>query len=75
VHELLSPQWLSGHVTIVPKQEPTTLFACSVKKNIMFGLERTDDKPVIEDIQLAWLANAQDFIVKLPFGYDTECGE
>ena len=73
VHEL-SPQWLSRHVSVV-SQEPT-LFARSVKKNIMFGLEGTPDEPTLEEIkEAARLANAHEFIEKLPFGYDTECGE
>lgn len=73
VHEL-SPQWLSRQVSVV-SQEPT-LFARSVRKNIMYGLEGTDDEPTMEDIQLAArLANAHEFIETLPFGYDTECGE
>ena len=73
VHEL-SPHWLSRHVSVV-SQEPT-LFARSVKKNIMYGLEGTPEEPTFEEIQeAARLANAHDFIEKLPFGYDTECGE
>ncbi|KAI2496196.1 hypothetical protein MHU86_18291 [Fragilaria crotonensis] len=72
VHEL-SPHWLSRHVSVV-SQEPT-LFARSVKKNIMYGLEGTPEEPTFEEIQeAARLANAHDFIEKLPFGYDTECG-
>lgn len=73
VHEL-SPHWLSRHVSVV-SQEPT-LFARSIKKNIMYGLDGTPEEPTFEEIQeAARLANAHDFIEKLPFGYDTECGE
>jgi len=73
VHEL-SPQWLSRHVSVV-SQEPT-LFARSIKRNIIYGLEGTATEPSMEEVQQACrLANAHDFITKLPFGYDTECGE
>jgi len=73
VHEL-SPQWLSRHVSVV-SQEPT-LFARSIAKNIMYGLEGTDQEPTLEDIkEAARLANAHSFIEKLPFGYDTDVGE
>lgn len=43
-------------------QEPT-LFARSVKRNIMYGLEGTHEEPSLEEIQqAAKLANAHDFI-------------
>ena len=64
VHEL-SPAWLSRHVSIV-SQEPT-LFARSIKKNIMYGLEGTDSEPSQEQIEeAARLANADSFIQKMP---------
>jgi ABC-type multidrug transport system fused ATPase/permease subunit len=73
VHQL-SPHWLSRHVSVV-SQEPT-LFARSVKRNIMFGLEGTDEEPTFEEIQeAARLSNAHDFIEHLPFGYETDVGE
>lgn len=73
VHEL-SPEWLSRHVSVV-SQEPT-LFARSIAKNIMYGLEGTGQEPTLEDIkEAARLANAHSFIEKLPFGYDTDVGE
>jgi ABC-type transport system involved in cytochrome bd biosynthesis fused ATPase/permease subunit len=60
VHEL-SPRWLSRHISIV-SQEPT-LFARSVKRNIMYGLEGTDMEPTQEEIERACkLANADVFI-------------
>jgi ABC-type transport system involved in Fe-S cluster assembly fused permease/ATPase subunit len=70
----LSPAWLSRNVSIV-SQEPT-LFARSIKKNIMYGLEETAAEPTEEEIiEAAKLANAHDFIMKMPQGYDTEVGE
>lgn len=73
VHDL-SPEWLSRHVSVV-SQEPT-LFARSIRRNIMYGLEGTVYEPSDDDIQLAArLANASSFIEKLPFGYETDVGE
>jgi ABC-type multidrug transport system fused ATPase/permease subunit len=73
VHEL-SPQWLSRHVSIV-SQEPT-LFGRSIKRNIMYGLEGTDQEPTQEEIErVAKLANADGFIENMPQKYDTEVGE
>jgi len=64
VHEL-SPAFLSRHVSIV-SQEPT-LFARSIKRNIMYGLEGTDAEPTDEEIlEAAKLANADDFIQRMP---------
>ena len=73
VHDL-SPEWLSRHVSVV-SQEPT-LFARSIRRNIMYGLEGTEYEPSDNDIQqAARLANASSFIEKLPFGYETDVGE
>ena len=73
VHEL-SPEWLYRNVSIV-SQEPT-LFARSIKKNIMYGLEGTDAEPTDEEIvEAAKLANADSFIQRMPEKYDTEVGD
>lgn len=48
------------------------LFNDTVKNNILFGLENTADELVIE---AAKVANAHDFIMKLPKGYDTNIGD
>lgn len=68
------PDWLYRNVSVV-SQEPT-LFARSIKRNIIYGLEGTDDEPSIDDIiTAAKLANAASFIERLPFGYETNIGE
>jgi ATP-binding cassette subfamily B (MDR/TAP) protein 9 len=73
VHEIC-PAWLSRNVSIV-SQEPT-LFARSIKKNIMYGLEGTDSEPSDEEIvEAAKLANADSFIQQMPQKYETEVGE
>ncbi len=48
-------------------QEPV-LFARSVRENIKYGKENASDE---EMRAAAKLANADDFIVNLPKGYDT----
>lgn len=56
-------------------QEPT-LFARSVKRNIMYGLEGTDREPSDEEIkEAARQANASDFIESMPMKYETMVGE
>lgn len=48
------------------------LFSDSVKSNILMGKPEATDEEVIE---AAKAANAHDFIVSLPEGYDTKVGE
>jgi ATP-binding cassette subfamily B (MDR/TAP) protein 9 len=73
VHDL-SPQWLSRNISVV-SQEPT-LFARSIRRNIIYGLEGTEFEPTDEEIrEAARLANAASFIEKLPLGYEQEVGE
>jgi len=52
-------------------QEPV-LFATSIGKNIAFGYPGCSQKQIEE---AAKLANAHDFIMKLPDGYDTDVGD
>ena len=53
-------------------EQNTMLFNGTVKENIAFGVSSINMDDVIE---AARLANAHDFICKLPNGYDTEVGE
>lgn len=70
----LCPQWISRNVAVV-SQEPT-LFARSIRRNIIYGLEGTDQEPSFEEIQnAARLANAASFIESLPQKYETDVGE
>jgi ABC-type multidrug transport system fused ATPase/permease subunit len=60
VHEL-NHVWLSRNVSVV-SQEPT-LYARSVRRNIIYGLEGTENEPSQEEIEeAARLANANSFI-------------
>ena len=48
--------------------QDTNLFTGTIKENIKYGKEEATDEEVIE---AAKLANAHDFILRLPQGYDT----
>merc|ERR1712139_153130 len=66
------PKTLYKFMTIVP-QDPV-LFARSIRDNICYGMKKgTFDEEDI--IRAAKMANAHDFIMKLPEGYDSEVGE
>lgn len=61
---------LHAHIGIVPQE--TILFSGTVRENIRYGRpEATDD----EVIAAAKAAQAHDFILKLPNGYDTHIEE
>ncbi len=49
--------------------QDTHLFTGTIKDNIKYGNDKATDEEVIE---AAKLANAHDFIMRLPKGYDTE---
>ncbi|XP_031402316.1 ABC transporter B family member 15-like isoform X2 [Punica granatum] len=66
----LQIKWLRSQMGLV-SQEPT-LFATSIKENILFGKE---DATIQEVMEAARASNAHDFISQLPQGYDTEVGE
>ena len=67
----LDSSWYRSQIGFV-SQEPT-LFACSIKENILFGCS----SPVNEDkiIEAAKKANAHEFIADFPEGYNTIVGE
>ena len=52
--------------------QDTVLFQGSVRDNIAYGREGATDEEVRE---AARLANAEEFIERMPHGYDTEVGE
>ena len=61
-------QYLRSHIGLVT-QEPT-LFNCSIRENIMYGLQNSDqmEPNVLFDrtIEAAKMANIHKFIVSLP---------
>ncbi|KAF0891678.1 hypothetical protein E2562_010895 [Oryza meyeriana var. granulata] len=63
-------EWLRRRIGLV-SQEPV-LFATSIKENVLFGNEAASLKQVVA---AAKMANAHEFIVKLPHGYETHVGQ
>lgn len=61
---------LRSHIGLVPQE--TILFSGTVKENIAYGRLGATDEDVIN---AAKEANAHDFIMKLPNGYNTYIGE
>ncbi len=52
--------------------QDTMLFYGTIRNNILYGKPTASEKEIIE---AARLANAEEFILKLPMGYDTIVGE
>ncbi|KAL9681202.1 hypothetical protein QQ045_012983 [Rhodiola kirilowii] len=66
----LKLKWLRGKMGLVSQEH--ALFGTSIRENIKFGkLNATND----EIIAAAMAANAHNFIMQLPQGYDTNVGE
>ncbi|KAJ9638460.1 hypothetical protein H2204_004230 [Knufia peltigerae] len=66
----MSPRLYRGHMSLV-QQEPT-LYQGSVRENVSLGL---DFEPSEEQVKEACRkANALDFVISLPEGFDTPCG-
>lgn len=60
-------KWLRAEMGLV-SQEPS-LFATSIRENILFGKEGATEEEVVA---AAKAANAHNFISQLPQGYDTQ---
>ncbi|KYN35223.1 ATP-binding cassette sub-family B member 10, mitochondrial [Trachymyrmex septentrionalis] len=67
---LLDPTWLKSRISIV-SQEPI-LFSCSIKDNILYGMESATDSDVEE---AARQAHVLQFAEKMTDGLDTIVGE
>jgi ATP-binding cassette subfamily B (MDR/TAP) protein 1 len=66
----LNVRWLRSQIGFV-SQEPS-LFACSIRENILYGKPGATQEEVE---QAARSANAHDFICAFPEGYDTQVGD
>jgi len=66
----MEPADLRSRISIVPQE--TYLFAGTVRENIAYGLPDSGEEAIR---RAAAAANAHDFIMRLPNGYDTEIGE
>ena len=62
--------WLRRHIGVV-NQEPV-LFATSISENIRFGYHAATQQEIEA---AAKMANAHEFIMQFPNGYETNCGE
>lgn len=67
----LNSSYLRGSVLGYIDQEPI-LFATNIMENIRYGKQNATDEEVIE---AAKEANAHDFVMKFPSGYNTHVGE
>lgn len=63
-------QSLRQQIAIVPQE--TILFSTSIRENIAYGRMNATEEEITEAAQAA---NAHEFIVRLPNGYDTLVGE
>lgn len=61
---------LKKFMGMVPQE--TILFSTTIRQNIGYGREGASEEEIIA---AARAANAHDFIMGLPNGYDTQCGE
>ena len=61
---------LRSKIALVPQE--TFLFGTTVRENIGFGREGASDEEIVE---AGKAANAHEFIMALPKGYETEVGE
>ena len=74
----LNLQWLRSKIGFV-QQEPT-LFAASIRDNVAHGLINTPYEHLPDDEKFRMIrdacimANADDFVKKLPDGYSTQVG-
>lgn len=77
--QTLDLKWLRRQMSLV-SQEPV-LFNCSIRTNIQHGLIGTGLQGITEEkkseliIQAAKMANAHEFIIRLPNGYETIVGD
>ena len=67
-----SPHFIHSVVGVV--QQYPALFTLSIRENILYGIPNMD-RPQSEVENAAKVANAHNFIMKLPHGYDSVVGE
>ena len=67
---MVDPAWLRRQIGVVLQEN--VLFNRSVRENIALA---DPSMPMERVVRAAELAGAHDFVLQLPFGYDTEIGE
>ncbi|KAG9275465.1 ATP-binding cassette sub-family B member 10, mitochondrial [Astyanax mexicanus] len=69
----INPYWLRSHIGTV-SQEPV-LFSCSIAENIAYGATDPSKVTTQDILRAAQIANAHEFILGFPNGFDTVVGE
>lgn len=69
-YKVLSPQFVRNNIALVFQENE--LFSSTVKENVAYGKESSTAKEVVNALKMA---NAYDFVSKLPKGIDSEIGE
>lgn len=66
----LSPQFIRNNIALVFQENE--LFSSTIRENVAYGKPDSTDKEIVEALKLA---NAYEFVTKLPKGIDSEIGE
>ncbi len=69
-YKTLSPQFIRGNIALVFQENE--LFSSTIKENVAYGNADATEKQIIEALRMA---NAYEFVMKLPKGIDSEIGE
>lgn len=69
-YDTLTPKFVRDNISLVFQENE--LFSSTVKENVSYGKEKASKKEIIQALKLA---NAYEFVQKLPKGIDSEIGE
>jgi ATP-binding cassette subfamily B protein len=69
-YKTLTPQFIRNNIALVFQENE--LFSSTVKENVAYGKANATDKEIISALKMA---NAYNFVEKLPKGMDSEIGE
>ncbi len=69
-YSTLTPQFIRNNIALVFQENE--LFSSTIKDNVAYGKQNATEKEIIEALKLA---NAYDFVSKLPKGIESEIGE
>ena len=69
-YSTLSPQYIRNNIALVFQENE--LFSSTIRENVAYGNQNAPEKEIIKALRLA---NAYDFVTKLPKGIDSEIGE
>ena len=69
-YKTLSPQFIRGNISLVFQENE--LFSSTIKENVAYGNADATEKQILDALHMA---NAYEFVMKLPKGIDSEIGE